>query len=106
MPNNQTSKTDFLEKIINSQDAVVLDCWAPWCGPCVAIAPKIEEFSTTYPQAKFYKVDVDAVPEVAQELGIRAMPTIIFFDKGEKFNEVVGASPHLIEEGVKQLIAA
>ncbi|CAI7567098.1 unnamed protein product [Penicillium pancosmium] len=99
------SKTDFLVKILNSQDLVVLDCWAPWCGPCRAISPKIDEFSETYTQAKFYKVDVDEVPDVAQELGIRAMPTFVYFNKGEKFTEVVGADPRAIEQSVKNLIA-
>ncbi|CAI7621981.1 thioredoxin [Penicillium manginii] len=101
-----TSKADFLAKILNSEDLVVLDCWAPWCGPCKAISPKIEELSQNHTEAKFYKVDVDQVPDVAQELGIRAMPTIIYFKKGEKYHEVVGANPPAIEAGVKELIAA
>ncbi|KAJ5980096.1 thioredoxin trx1 [Penicillium waksmanii] len=99
------SMADFKEKIANSQDLVVLDCWAPWCGPCRAISPKIDQYSEVYSQAKFYKVDVDEVPDLAQELGIRAMPTIVYFNKGEKFSEVVGADPRAIEEGVKSLIA-
>ena len=96
---------EFLTKIVNSTDAIVLDAWAEWCGPCKAIAPKIEEFSTTYPAAKFYKVDVDKVPDVAQELGIRAMPTIIYFKDGQKFTEVIGANQHQIEEQIQALVA-
>jgi thioredoxin 1 len=99
------SKQEFLTKILNTTEPIVLDAWAEWCGPCKAIAPKIEEFSTIYPAAKFYKVDVDKVPDVAQELGIRAMPTFMFFKEGEKITEVVGANPHAIEEGIKALLA-
>ncbi|KAJ5886701.1 thioredoxin domain-containing protein [Penicillium subrubescens] len=101
-----TSKQDFLTKILDANSGpIVLDAWAEWCGPCKAIAPKVEEFSTQYPQAKFYKVDVDKVPDVAQELGIRAMPTILFFNNGEKITEVVGANPQGIENGIKALVA-
>ncbi|CEJ57158.1 hypothetical protein PMG11_05863 [Penicillium brasilianum] len=101
------SKKDFLEKILDSDAGpIVLDAWAEWCGPCKAIAPKVEEFSYNYPGAKFYKVNVDDVPDVAQELGIRAMPTFLFFNKGEKITEVVGANPHAIEIAVQALVAA
>ncbi|KAF3390203.1 Thioredoxin [Penicillium rolfsii] len=100
------SKKDFLTKILDDKSGpVILDAWAEWCGPCLAIAPKVEEFSNKYPQAKFYKVDVDKVDDVAQELGIRAMPTILFFNNGEKITEVVGAQPHAIEKEIEALLA-
>ncbi|KAJ5377473.1 Thioredoxin [Penicillium cataractarum] len=101
-----TSNQDFRDKIINADGPVVLDAWAPWCGPCRMISPKVDDFSTQYPQAKFYKINVDDVPDVAQELGVRSLPTIYFFDKGEKTTEVVGANPPAIEAGIKALIAA
>ena len=58
-------------------------------------------FSDTYPSAKFYKLDVDEVPEVAQELGIRAMPTFLLFKNGEKVGEVVGANPKALEAAIQ-----
>jgi thioredoxin 1 len=58
-------------------------------------------FSEAYPQARFYKLDVDEVPDVAQELGVRAMPTFMFFKNGEKVTEVVGANPKAIEAAIK-----
>ena len=64
------------------------------------IAPKVVEFSNTYPDVKFYKIDVDEVPDVAQELGIRAMPTFMLFKNGEKVGEVVGASPKALEAAI------
>ncbi|PIG86434.1 thioredoxin [Aspergillus arachidicola] len=83
---------DFQEKVIDSKDLVVLDCFAEWCGPCKAIAPQLAKLSEEYTGAKFYKIDVDELSEVAAELGVRAMPTFLFFKDGEKVNEVVGAN--------------
>ena len=65
---------------------------ATWCGPCKTIAPRIVAMSKDFPSARFYKLDVDEVPDVAQELGVRAMPTFMVFKKGEKVGEVVGAN--------------
>lgn len=81
---------------------MVLDCFATWCGPCKVIAPQVVKFSDTYTDARFYKIDVDEVPDVAQELGIRAMPTFVLFKDGEKFTEVVGANPAALEAAIKQ----
>ena len=77
---------------------------ATWCGPCKVIAPKIVKMSEAYPSARFYKLDVDEVPDVAQELGVRAMPTFMVFKNGEKVGEVVGANEKSLEALVmKQL---
>jgi thiol-disulfide isomerase/thioredoxin len=58
-------------------------------------------FSDTYPDARFYKLDVDEVPDVAQELSVRAMPTFMLFKDGEKVGEVVGANPTALETAIK-----
>jgi thioredoxin 1 len=102
--NTRRSQPEFQEKVIDSKEAVVLDCFATWCGPCKAIAPKVAEFSQNYPQAKFYQIDVDQMSEVAAELGIRAMPTFMLFKDGEKVQDVVGANPPALEAGIKSLI--
>ncbi|OQD62822.1 hypothetical protein PENPOL_c011G05448 [Penicillium polonicum] len=96
-----TSKTDFLQKILSSEDPVLLACYADWCSHCKSIAPKIQELTKVYPQVKFYEVDVDKVEDVGQELGVRAKPTFMLFKDGQKITEVVGAHLHLVEEGIK-----
>jgi thioredoxin 1 len=82
---------------------MVIDCFATWCGPCKQIAPRVVAFSKTYPETRFYKVDVDEVPEVAQELAVSAMPTFVIFKDGELKQTVVGANPHALEAAVKAL---
>ncbi|KAE8415160.1 thioredoxin-like protein [Aspergillus pseudocaelatus] len=100
------SKEEFDTKVL-SPDAgfVVVDCFAEWCGPCKAIGPKVEEFSKNYPKAKFYKIDVDELSNVAADLGVRAMPTFILYKNGKKVSDVIGANPPALEAGIKNLIA-
>lgn len=99
------SKEEFKEKVTDSKDAIVLDCFAEWCGPCKAIAPKVDEFAAQYPDAKFYQFDVDELSDVAAELGVRAMPSFYLFKGGEVVDTVVGANPPALEAGIKKIIA-
>lgn len=82
----------------------MIDCFATWCGPCKAIAPKVAELSKNYENVKFYQIDVDQLSDVAAELGIRAMPTFILFKNGEKLTDVVGANPQALESGIKSML--
>ncbi|KAK0643871.1 thioredoxin-like protein [Cercophora newfieldiana] len=92
---NIATKEQFKE-VIAREPIVLLDAFATWCGPCKAVAPIIakwaesEEFKDKIYFAKF---DVDELPELAQELGIRAMPTFIIFQGGDKAGEHVGGNP-------------
>ena len=85
---------------------LVIDCFATWCGPCKVIAPAVVAMSNTYPSARFYKLDVDELPEVAQELAVRAMPTFIVFKDGEKVGQVVGANKQSLEALVAKEVKA
>ncbi|PKY03673.1 thioredoxin TrxA [Aspergillus campestris IBT 28561] len=96
------TKGDFESKVKQSQGVVIVDAYADWCGPCKAIAPKVDSLSEQYPDAKFYKIDVDELTDVAAELGIRAMPTFLIFKDGNQVGEVVGANPPALEAGIKQ----
>jgi len=71
---------------------VVVDFWAPWCGPCRMMAPIFEEAANEQKAVKFAKVNTDEEGPIAQELGIRGIPTLIFFKDGKEINRFVGAS--------------
>ncbi|KAF2268770.1 Cop c 2-like protein [Lojkania enalia] len=94
-------KSEWDEALALKDTLLVVDAFATWCGPCKVIAPQVVKFSDQYPTAKFYKLDVDDIPELAQELGIRAMPTFILFKNGEKVSDVVGANPKALEAAIK-----
>ena len=101
------SKVSFDTSVVegSKSNLVVLDCFATWCGPCKVIAPVIVKMSEQYQNVSFYKIDVDEVSDVAQELGIRAMPTFLFYKNGEKVDEVVGANSKAIEAAVQKYSA-
>jgi len=85
---------------------VVVDFFATWCGPCKNIAPFIEELETKYPNADFLKVDVEKCPNLAERLGITAMPTFIFYKNREKVTTVRGANPTVLEDKLKQFYSS
>ncbi|KAJ6111975.1 thioredoxin trx1 [Penicillium sp. IBT 18751x] len=97
--------SDFMQKIFDSKGPIVVDCWATWCGPCKAVAPVYEKLSESFPQVKFYKVDVDEQAEIAQELNVNAMPTYVFFKDGQKFSQVVGGDMKAVEKNLNDLVA-
>ena len=86
--------SDFAQEVLNSDKPVLVDFWAEWCAPCRALGPVLESLSEDYSsRAKIAKLDVDANQQVAMKYGIRSIPTVILFDKGEVVDSFVGVRP-------------
>ena len=84
----------FKEVVLDSADPVLVDFWAPWCGPCRMVAPVVEEIAKDFKgQVKVVKLNTDENPIIASQYGIRSIPTLMIFKEGQKVDTVVGAVP-------------
>ena len=96
MAGNVVEFTDagFQSDVISSQQPVVVDFWAPWCGPCKLLGPTIEELATAYSgKARVGKVNIDDNQQVASEFGISSIPTVMIFKGGKVVDKFVGVTP-------------
>lgn len=85
---------NFSEEVLNSDQPVLVDFWAAWCGPCRVIAPVIEELAGDFEgRAKIGKVDVDQNPTTAMNYNVRSIPTLLFFKDGRVVDQLIGNAP-------------
>ena len=87
------NKNNFQSEVMNSEKPVLLDFWAPWCGPCRMVVPIVEEIARERKDIKVGKVNVDEQPELASQFGVMSIPTLVVMKDGKIINQAMGAKP-------------
>ena len=100
------SDKTFDDEILKSDKPALVDFWAPWCGPCKAIGPIVEELAETYKdQVKVVKVNVDECPGISAKYGIKSIPTLMLFKGGNLADKLIGLVPkNRLEEFLKKVL--
>jgi thioredoxin 1 len=93
--------------VLDVNELVMVDCFAAWCGPCKAIAPKVSSLAQEFREIQFTKVDIDKFQSFAEKYDVRQLPTFLFFQAGQEDRKLrlVGASPVLLQARLVSLLA-
>lgn len=87
------NKNNFNQEVLNSDKPVLIDFWAPWCGPCRMVVPLVEEIAKERSDIKVVKINVDEEQELAMQFGVMSIPTLVVMKNGKIANQVTGARP-------------
>jgi thioredoxin 1 len=105
---NEVTDSNFQAEVLEADKPVLVDFWAPWCGPCRIVAPHLEELAVEREDLRIVKLNVDENPQVSAQYGVMSIPTLLLFKHGQVAHQIIGALPkgRLVQEIEPALAAA